>query len=270
MIAVYITLAVILFLLLLLVFLIFPAARKHPDRALLKGAYIAHRGYHGVNAPENSIPAFKAAIEKGLIIETDIHILKDGEVVVFHDDDLKRMCGDERNIEDLTLAEVKKLRLKDSDEQIPSFREFLEVVDGKVPFLLELKTVSPKTCKPLCSAANEILKDYKGKYFVQSFYPPAVFWYRRHRKDIMRGQLASWKLKNKGLEITAVGTLLCNVLARPDFVAYDYHFKNNFFRRLCVLLGAHSAGWTFRDKEAVKQNKKDFSTIIFEGFEPEN
>ena len=123
MIALYITLAVILLVVVLLIFMIFPAARKHPDRALLKGAYIAHRGYHGENAPENSIPAFKAAIEKGLIIETDIHVLKDGEVVVFHDDTLTRMCGDERKIEDLTLEEVKKLRLKDTNEQIPTFKE---------------------------------------------------------------------------------------------------------------------------------------------------
>jgi hypothetical protein len=94
---------------LLVLFLVFPAVRRHPDRAIFDGKCIAHRGLHGgaENVPENSLQAFEIAAEKGYPIETDIHVTKDGRVAVFHDDDLKRMCGDERKPEELTLDELK-------------------------------------------------------------------------------------------------------------------------------------------------------------------
>ena len=91
----------------LYLFCLFPAVRKHPDRALLEGKLIAHRGLHDGKVPENSLSAFRAAVREGFPIETDLHITADGEVVVFHDDSLARMCGSDRAPEELTLAELK-------------------------------------------------------------------------------------------------------------------------------------------------------------------
>lgn len=252
-------------------FMIFPAVRRHPDRELMNGMYIAHRGLHSQseNTPENSLAAFKAAVDAKIAIETDIHITADGEVVIFHDDTLQRMCADPRRPEDLTLRELKELRLAGGDQRIPTLKECLQLVDGRVPLLIEFKTKSPKTCTPLCRAANEILKDYKGKYFIQSFYPFVPYWYRKNRKDILRGQLSSGYFKEKGLHMKMLSCLLFNFIARPDFIAYEFFYEHKFCRRLCAFLGAHSAGWTFTKKEQVKKYGDKFPTRIFEGFMPE-
>ena len=252
-------------------FLIFPAVRKHPDRKLMENIYIAHRGLHSLkpNTPENSMPAFLEAIEKGIAIETDIHVTRDNEVVVFHDDTLKRMCGDERNIEDLTLAQIKKLRLLDTNEQIPTFKEFLDLVNGRVPLLIEFKSTSLDTTRRLCPKADELLRDYKGKYFVQSFFPFVLGWYRKNRKDVIRGQLSSAFDKKDLLSRKLLGMMIFNFIARPDFVSYEYKYENKLGRRLCALLGAHSAGWTFKDRETARAYSAKFTTRIFEGFLPE-
>ncbi len=252
-------------------FLIFPAVRKHPDRKLMENIYIAHRGLHSLkpNTPENSMPAFYEAVENGIAIETDIHITADNEVVIFHDDTLKRMCGDERKIEDLTLSEIKKLRLLDTNEQIPTLRELLDFVDGRVPLLIEFKALSLGVCNRLCVRANEILKDYKGKYFVQSFFPFVLYWYRKNRKDVIRGQLSSAFGKKEILSRRLLGMMVFNFIARPDFVSYEYKYENKLGRRLCAFFGAHSAGWTFRDEKVAKAYSAKFTTRIFEGFLPE-
>ena len=268
MIFVYILIALVA----LFVFMIFPAIRRHPDREIMRGIYIAHRGLPSGDerVPENSLLAFSKAVEKGIAIETDIHITADNEVVIFHDDTFGRMCGgDTRRAEDLTLEEMKKLRLLGTEHSIPTLKECLDLVDGAVPLLIEFKTKSPKTCRRLCNAANEILKDYKGKYFIQSFYPFVPYWYRRHRKDIMRGQLSSGHFEEKQFYMKLLSALLFNFLARPDFVAYEHKYKNNLFRCLCAFLGAYSAGWTFQNEGEVNAAKDKMHTYIFESFIPE-
>lgn len=102
---------------------------------------IAHRGLHDVNGGivENSIESFKLAIDKKYIIELDVHISKDGEIVVFHDDNLNRVTGVNKKISEVTYDEIKKLKLKNTDSYIPTLQEILMLVDGKVPLLIEIK-----------------------------------------------------------------------------------------------------------------------------------
>ena len=269
MVFVYILIAVVL----LFLFMIFPALRRHPDREVMRGIYIAHRGLHSGDdrVPENSLLAFKEAADRGIAIETDVHITADNEVVIFHDDTFERMCGgDDRRPEDLTLKEIKELKLLGTEHKIPTLKECLDLVDGAVPLLIEFKTKSPKTCKRLCNAANEILKDYKGKYFVQSFYPFVPYWYRRHRKDIMRGQLSSGYFEEKGIHMKMLSCLLFNLLARPDFVAYEHKYKNNIFRCISAFFGAYSVGWTFKSQSEVENAKDKINTFIFELFIPKD
>ena len=95
--------------------------RGHSAWGLLRLFRYAHRGYHDKPVvPENSLPAFRRAIERGFGAELDVHLLKDGTLAVFHDSDLKRCANVEGEIEDLTLDELKQLRLEGTDEQIPS------------------------------------------------------------------------------------------------------------------------------------------------------
>lgn len=259
---------VIAILLLALCFFIAPSSRNHPDRELLSGAYIAHRGLHCAKnrIPENSLLSFQKAIEKGYPIEIDIHLTKDGEVVVFHDETTKRMCGIDRKIEESTLSELKGLRLLDTEESIPTLRECLDLVGGKVFLLIEFKMVGQNT-EQLCRKANEILSEYQGKYLIQSFYPQVVRWYRIHRKDICRGQLSGgFSIKNPAKFL--LGKQLLNFIGRPDFISYQHKFSKSFLFRLAILLGAFPVGWTFRSEEELKKNGGVVNTWIFENFDP--
>lgn len=254
----------------LILFLIFPAAKKHPDLKELNGLFIAHRGLHNKteNIPENSLKAFKMAIEKGFAIENDIHITADGEVVVFHDHNLLRLCGVDKIIEEMTLAEIKKYPLLNTGEYIPTLRECLELVNGKVPLLIEFKCKNLINCENLCETANKILSEYKGKYFVQSFYPFVLKWYRKNRPDILRGQLSE-VFKGEKLYKKMLGNMLFNFISRPHFISYGHHFsKNKIMFKLVKMLGGFPIGWTFRKNETLENAKKDFKAFIFEEFIP--
>lgn len=268
MLALYITLGILAVLLGLFLFLVFPSLRKHPDREVLNGLYIAHRGLHGLepNTPENSLPAFQKAVDKGFGIEIDIHLTRDGEVVVFHDDTLTRVCGIDARVEDKTLSELKELRLLNTDCTIPTLQECLDTVNGQVPLLIEFKCVSLK-CDDLCRAADEILSKYKGKYLIQSFYPTVLRWYKKHRKDICRGQLAS-AFKGEELYKRLLGCLIFNFFGRPDFVSYEHKYRKNLCRRTVTKLGAFPVGWTFRSQEALDRDQSGFKSYIFENFIP--
>ncbi len=255
----------------LVLFLICPALKKHPDLELLKGAHIAHRGLHDIDTkkltPENTLPAFEAAVARGYIIENDIHVTADGQVVVFHDDDAMRMCGSPLVIEKSTLAEIKQLRIKGSDLQIPTLQECLDTVNGQVPLLIEFKCKTFKDSRRLCEAADKILSAYKGKYFVQSFFPPVCGWYKKHRKDICRGQLAA-SFKGEELHKKILGCTFFNFLARPHFLSYCHGDEKHPFRRLNSRLGAFPVGWTFHSQQEIDNMKPHFNTFIFEDFIP--
>ncbi|MEE0839911.1 MAG: glycerophosphodiester phosphodiesterase family protein [Acutalibacteraceae bacterium] len=253
---------------LLFLFLIFPSLRKHNDLKVLKGLYIAHRGLHDIakGIPENSIPAFREAIKYGFAIENDIHLTKDGQVVVFHDDDMKRMCSLDRKIKDMTIEEIKKLRLLNTSFTVPTLKECLEEIDGKVPLLIEFKYDG--NSKALCEKANEVLSEYTGKYFVQSFYPQNLYWYRKNRKDICRGQL-SCSFKGEAFYKKLSGCLLFNFISRPDFVSYEHIDEKHFCRRLVTKLGAFPVGWVFKSRQEIDKQKNNFHTYIFEDFIPE-
>ena len=101
--------------------------------------HIAHRGLWGDGVPENSLTAYARAIEKGYAIEIDLYLSKDGVLFSIHDSKLLRLCGVDRFVFDMTAEEIKKLRISGTDEQIPTFDEVLELVDGKIPLLIEIK-----------------------------------------------------------------------------------------------------------------------------------
>ncbi len=260
---------------LLYLFLIFPALRRHGDRVLMRGMYVAHRGLHNreMGAPENSINAFLLAKKLGFCIETDIHLTKDGHVVVFHDDTTGRLCEQDLSIEGSTLAELQALHLDGTDQTIPTLQQVLKLVDGDVPLLLEFKCVRGNSAA-LCAAADRILREYHGKYIIQSFYPPVLWWYRLHHASICRGQLSRnflvhEKKDRKFLNILS-GWLLFNFLARPDFISYDVMDTNALAFGVCKMLGAATAGWTIRTEEQLRLAKQYVSTYIFENILPEH
>ena len=187
--------------------------KRHSVPAELKNAQYAHRGLHDKpTVPENSLAAFERAVLSGYGIELDIHLMSDGKLAVIHDSSLKRTAGADVNIEDLTANELVKYYLEGTAEQIPTLKQVLSLVDGKVPLLIELK--AQNNVKKLCAAATKELERYNGLWCMESFDPRCVLWFKKNRPDIIRGQLSQNFLKDKGsnlsLPLKIILTLLPN------------------------------------------------------------
>lgn len=262
------------FFILILMYLwaIMPRMLCRPDKTPFEGGYFAHRGLfdNETEAPENSLPAFRKAVEAGFGIEMDVQLTKDKVPVIFHDFTLDRACGTSGRVEHYTYEELKQLRLFQSNEHIPTFEEVLSVVDGKVPIIVELK-IEWMDCS-LCPVADKVLQEYKGDYAIESFNPLGLFWYRRKRKEVVRGQLADHFRKEgtaRGIFYFLLHYMTLNFLTRPDFIAYNHKYPKNMSRQLCrYLFGATAAGWTIKSEEQLKKARDNFDWFIFDGFVP--
>ena len=148
--------------------------RKRPDATPFLGKEYAHRGLHTKTIPENSLRAFEGAVERGLGIELDIQLSADNEVVVFHDFTLNRVAGVDKKVKDLTAEELANLSLCGQGDGVPTLKQVLELVDGKVPLIIELKI--PGFDLSVCPKAFELLDCYTGPYCVESFHPMALNW----------------------------------------------------------------------------------------------
>ena len=261
--------AVLAALLLVYVFLLMPRLAGRPDMTPLRAVLHDNRS----DAPENSLKAFRLAVERGFGIELDVQLSKDKVPVVFHDDSLLRVCGVEKKVGELTLAELKTLRLLDSAETIPTFEEFLQLVDGRVPLIVEIKMAWMNA--EVCPAAQALLDGYRGVYCVESFNPLALRWYKKNRPRIARGQLATDFRKDKEpgnpLLFFLLGNLLLNRLTRPDFIAYNHKHADKWGFRICrKLYRSFCAAWTIRSEEEWKQAGRWFDAPIFEGYIPQS
>lgn len=220
----------------------------------------AHRGLHNSVIPENSMAAFKNAIEKGHPIETDVHMTTDGRLVCFHDDSLERMTGYKSDIRENDYKTLKSLRLKDSDERIPDFEEFLELAGGKVPLLIEIKKQKRKGIEPLVKKA---LEGYKGEYAIQSFDPFVIINYKKIAPDVLRGQLACGYPPPEYSKITkyVLKHTPFNFIGKPDFVNYDIRSlptkKSNYS-------GLPLICWTVRTVEEQKKAQELGINYVFE------
>ena len=246
-----------------------PGRSKPEQKAPFLGANIAHRGLHTLDksVPENSLPAFRAAVERGYGVEFDVHITADGALAVFHDDTLSRMCGDDRCIDELTLAELAQHTLAGTEEKIPLLSEVLETIGGKTPIVLELKR--GRQNRLLCEKTFAALSDYAGDVCIESFDPTIVRWWRRNAPGVLRGQL-SCPEKKLGDALSkpaafALSRLLTNFLCRPQFIAYGIEGgKKPLTVRLCEALGAMRVCWT--SHSPVNEERND--TVIFEYYRP--
>ena len=249
-------------------FLVAPRMFGKPDRTPLMDVHYAHRGLfdNESDAPENSLNAMRKAVEAGYGIEFDIQLSKNDVPVIFHDASLKRMCGVDGKVWDYTLEELQAMKLANSNETIPTLEQVLEVVDGKVPLIIEYKMDRVDT--KVCELGNAILEKYNGVYCMESFHPFAVKWYRDNRPDVIRGQLSQdfSKTDYKGIQYWAMTHLLLNFLTRPDFIAYNHKDKDIFSRRLCTQLGALSVAWTIKNREQYEEAKPYFDLVIFDSF----
>lgn len=255
-------------------FLIKPSGRNHEDRKYFKKYLYAHRGLHdnSSDAPENSKEAFKRAVMEGYGVELDVQLSADKVPVVFHDETLERVCSVKGKVSDYTYNELKEFKLFNSEERIPRLRDVLKIIDGKVPLIVEIKMPNDDTS--VCTITQPILDAYKGKYCVESFNPMAVFWYKKHKPDIFRGILSedynkSGTIGKPKLLYFFMHHLLFNFLIKPDFVAYNKKYYDDFSRLLCKKLFNNTAvAWTIKNQEELDRLEKEYDIFIFEGFIP--
>lgn len=251
-------------------FAIMPAVRHKAKK--MNGNFYAHRGLHDLlhGIPENTMPAFRRAVEAGYGIEMDVQLTKDEQVVIFHDFDLKRICSADGEVSDYTYEELCKLSICNTGEKIPLLKDVLKLVDGKVPLLVEMKYKNFGS--KVCAKADKFLSKYKGEYSIESFHPWALLWYRKHRPEICRGQLAMNFQRQEGhygIERYVVRHLLINFLGRPDFIAYDIRDCKAISKNICrKIFQCPSAAWTIRSKAQLEKVRPYYDSFIFEDFRP--
>ena len=228
--------------------------------------YVAHRGLHDEESPENSLSAFEKAIEKGYVIELDVQQIADGTVVVFHDTSLSRMTGQDGYLKNLITEDLSACYLEGTKETIPTFQQSLDLINGRTPIIIEVKN----TLKvgSLESATLEILKNYKGQFAIMSFNPYVLSWFKENAPEILRGQLSAFFKKDKLSLVKKVvlKKMLLNKVAQPNFIAYEAeHLPNRYVRKFNNL---PLLAWTVRSQEEYMRVVKYCDNIIFENFEP--
>ena len=250
-----------------------PGIHKKTKWQHLTGWDYAHRGLydneHGI--PENSMAAFRRAVDKGYGIEMDVHLTADNQLVVFHDDTLTRMCGMNKKISSFLYSDLMQLRLLGTEEGIPLFKDVLELIDGKVPLIIELK-VDGSNQNLLCPLVWQLLSRYKGDYCIESFHPFVLQWFKRHEPQVVRGQLSCNFFKENphcDIVLFLMSNLMTNFFTHPDFIAYKYLDLDNpaviYNRKLFHIM---TVVWTIPGKPTYDRFKNKVDVMIFEGFEP--
>ena len=257
------------------ILLIMPKIVNKPDLSGFMNVYYTHRGFHKEKhiAPENSLAAFSLAVQNNFGIEFDVQLSKDGIPVIFHDFDLSRVCGVDKNVSELTFSQLRELNLFDSREKIPHLKELLDLVNGQVPLIVEIKPSSNDMS--VCSVVASYLDDYKGIYCVESFNPLAVLWYKRNRPQVIRGQLSMNYLRDKRGQSKLLSFLLqyllFNFLTKPNFIAYNYKYHNNLSLILCrKLYDTTTIAYTIPSRSDLELYFNRFDLFIFENFIPNN
>lgn len=228
----------------------------------------AHRGFHNEIVPENSTKAFKLAIENGFGIEFDIRVTKDDTWVVFHDADLKRMSNENLKIDKLNFSELDKYLLGNSIETIPTLESTLNLINGKVPLLIEIKHIK-KHNKHLKNLVK-ILDQYNGKFAIFSFSPVIINWFKKNRNNYIRGQISSFFNNKKIPKFIKYfyKSMFFNRFTKPDFISYDIENIPNKYIQKAKNKGLILFGYTARNIDQYNYSLNYLDNVVFELFNP--
>ncbi len=230
---------------------------------------IAHRGWHWIaGVDENSWEAIDLAIEKGVPIEFDVHLSKDGIPFIHHDLSLLRMTGQDLLGPDQTSQELSLIKTPNSSRGIPILKEVLERVRGQVPLVIELKRSRDDFA--LEEAIFEIVKNYKGDFSIQGFHPGTLNFFRKERVSFPLG-LLSGSFDDENLNFflkVMLKSLSLSPFLKPDYIGYEYQ---ELSKRAPQYIREHYqiplVGWTIKDKKAESFCKKYADNIIFESLD---
>ncbi|THD63501.1 glycerophosphodiester phosphodiesterase family protein [Phenylobacterium sp.] len=232
---------------------------------------VAHRGLWSPDgAPENSLAAFQAACAAGYGIELDVQLSADGEAMVFHDDDLARMTGAPGRLGDRTAAELAELRLKGTDERIPTLVETLALVGRRALVHIELKTPYGRV-GPLEQRTHEIIIDHAGPVCVIGFNPYSHAWFAERFPGVLRG-LDSYSY-DRAPQLSeeqrcSFARLEHVAIARPHFLALGLDMLPSEAASGLRVEGLPVIAWTVRKPEQWEAVRDSCDNLIFEGFAP--
>lgn len=224
---------------------------------------IAHRGLHnGIDIIENTATAFRLAVDGGFAIEIDLRLTADKQVIVVHDARLSRVCGVDLEVFKTSYEEISKHCIKGSNEYIMLFSDFLRLINGKTPVLIELKPV--KKYKELCVAVTECLKGYAGEYALQSFNPLIMNYL--HRSFAGKVPLGILSPSYPKMPPFIRGNLKYFTVLRfkPDFLSQNWQLLDAVPTRIMRKRGVPVITWTVTTKEILEKIKGKAENIIFE------
>ena len=235
-----------------------------PERVgWLKEWTYAHRGLHGHGVPENSLAGARLAIAQGLGIECDIQRSSDGQAMVFHDWDLKRLTGDTRGTESCTAEQIGGLQYLNSDERPAILGQLLELIAGEVPLLIEIKSKRSYDVERSCKIVAEALTGYSGLHAVMSFDPRVARWFRMHSPQTVSGLVM--REDDKGSTQQAWQRRLALWIARPEFLAYHVDALPNAMVAGVRKLGLPILTWTVDSAKKLEIASRDADAPIAEG-----
>ena len=248
-----------------------PRARFGEAWERLFSPAIAHRGLWSPDgAPENSLGAFQAACAAGYGIELDVQLSADGEAMVFHDEDLARMTGVAGRPCDRTAVELAELRLKGTDERIPTLTETLALVGHRAMVHIELKTPYGHV-GPLEQRVHEIIIDHAGPVCVIGFNPYSHAWFAERFPGVLRG-LDSYSYGKAPQLAEAQRASFAKLehvaIARPHFLALGVDMLPSEVAARHRGRGMPVVAWTVRSTEQWEAIRAGCDNLIFEGFHP--
>lgn len=225
-----------------------PAPR--PDKVAWLGSVdYAHRGLHSAGVPENSPVAFAAAIARGMGIECDVQRSFDGQAMVFHDATLDRLTAESGALAERSAEELGKIVLSGGSDAIPTLRQVLDQIGGRVPLLIEIKSgrKSHARTSAICLAVRRVLEGYTGPHAIMSFDPRIVRWFANRSPLTVRGLVVTEE------NDTALPGMIRRRLAlwhaRPDFLAYDVRDLPSRFAAAQRRRGLPLLTWTVRSPD---------------------
>lgn len=224
---------------------------------------VAHRGYHDLNKEiwENTLSAFQRAIEAGFAIECDLHYAADSVPVIFHDEDLERLCNIKGDVRERTSAELGLLAVGGTKDRIPTLKQLLQLCGGKVPLVLELKG-REKDDEGFAEAVLEVLEGYKGDVALMSF----DHWLLKDLKALASPYPVGLTAEGKDPEAFFKHDEAMQL--GLDFISYHYGHLPNSFITAQRQRGIPVITWTVRDEAARKQTFANADQMTFEGFDP--
>ncbi len=194
-----------------------------PDDHWLRVCSVAHRGIQTPEIPENTLESCVLAAEKGYPIEFDVKLTREGNVILLHDQSLKRIAGINKFYSKITQYDIDTIKYLNSECKIATFPKLLDAINGRVPLLIELKfPLDVWRMKLLVSAVSSILSGYKGEYAIQSFVPNICKLYKKVDSKTFIGLIGPiTSRKNNSNE----KKLISNIEAdRYDFITYDIEY----------------------------------------------